>query len=77
MTKIPPFLYNHHLHLPNTYPRRLNGVYLGHFTSGYVSFRYWLHNVSSPDAPNTPVLNYGGDNVLAVRADALSAQEGW
>jgi beta-galactosidase len=54
----------------------LNGVWLGHFTSGYVSFRYWLHNVSAPSAPNAPVLIYGGNNVLAVRADALSAQEG-
>ena len=56
----------------------LNGVYLGHHTSGYVAFRYFLHNVSSAnDATQTPVLNFGGDNVLAVRVDALSSQEGW
>ena len=59
-------------------PVHLNaGVYLGHFTSGYVSFRYWLHNVSSPDAPGSPILNYGSENILAVRVDALSEQEGW
>ena len=56
----------------------LNGVYLGHHTSGYVAFRYFLHNVTSADdATKTPVLRFGGDNVLAVRVDALSVQEGW
>ena len=55
----------------------LNGVYLGHHTSGYVAFRYFLHNVTSADdATQTPVLLFGGgDNVLAVRVDALSVQE--
>lgn len=39
--------------------------------------RYFLHNVTAPNS-TTPVLVYGGgDNVLAVRVDALSAQEGW
>lgn len=58
----------------------LNGVYLGHHTSGYVAFRYFLHNVTSADdATNTPVLHFGEgrDNVLVVRVDALSVQEGW
>lgn len=55
----------------------LNGAWLGHFTSGYVSFRYYLHNATFPNS-TVPVLVYGGgDNVLAVRVDALSAQEGW
>lgn len=47
----------------------LNGVYLGHHNSGYTSFHYYLHNAS--------VVYGGGDNVLVVRADAFSAQEGW
>jgi beta-galactosidase len=56
----------------------LNGVYLGHQTSGYVAFRYFLHNVTSSDDPtNSNVLRFGSDNVLAVRVDALSVQEGW
>jgi hypothetical protein len=56
----------------------LNGVYLGHHTSGYVAFRYFLHNVTRPgDATGAPVLRFGGENVLAVRVDALSVQEGW
>jgi len=58
----------------------LNGVYLGHHTSGYVAFRYFLHNVTRAGAgaaAHTPALNFGGDNVLAVRVDALSVQEGW
>lgn len=55
----------------------INGVYLGHFTSGYVSFRYWLHNATMPNS-TTPVLNYGTTpNVLAVFVDALTEQEGW
>jgi hypothetical protein len=50
----------------------LNGVPLGHFTSGYVSFRWYIHNVSGA------ALHYDGTpNVLAVRVDALSSQEGW
>jgi beta-galactosidase len=56
----------------------LNGVYLGHHTSGYVAFRYYLHNVTSADdATNAPVLRFGANNVLSVRVDALSVQEGW
>lgn len=59
----------------------LNGAYLGHFRSGYVSFRYYLHNATSPGNA-TPVLNYGGEpNVLAVLVDALTEQvrgeRGW
>ena len=55
----------------------LNGAYLGHFTSGYVSFRYYLHNATFPNS-TTPVLNYGTNkNVLAVLVDALTEQEGW
>ena len=50
----------------------LNGVPLGHFTSGYVSFRWYIHNVSG-----APLRFDGTPNVLAVRVDALSAQEGW
>jgi beta-galactosidase len=58
----------------------LNGVYLGHHTSGYVAFRYFLHNATQGvGAARVPVLRYGGGtpNVLAVRVDALSVQEGW
>lgn len=56
----------------------LNGVYLGHHTSGYVAFRYFLHNVTrANDLAQSPVLRFGSDNVLAVRVDALSTQEGW
>jgi hypothetical protein len=56
----------------------LNGIFVGHHTSGYTSFRWWLHNVTAPGAPGKPVLVYGGgDNVLAIRVDALSSQEGW
>jgi len=44
----------------------LNGFYLGHEPSGYASGVYDL----------TDYLNYGGDNVLCVRADA-SVEEGW
>ncbi len=43
-----------------------NGFYLGHEPSGYASATYNL----------TEYLNYGGDNVLTVRADA-STEEGW
>ena len=54
----------------------LNGAYLGHFTSGYVSFRYYLHNATFPNS-TTPVLNYGStNNVLSVLVDALTEQEG-
>ena len=58
----------------------LNGVYLGHHTSGYTAFRYFLHNATTAaaDGSRVPVLRLGGgENVLAVRADALSVQEGW
>ncbi len=44
----------------------LNGHWLGTHPSGYTSFRYDI----------TEVANYGGANVLAVRADAR-ASEGW
>ena len=55
----------------------LNGVPLGHHTSGYTSFRWYIHNATNSDT-GAPALLYGGaDNVLAVRADALSEQEGW
>ncbi len=43
-----------------------NGFYLGNEPSGYTGFSYDL----------TEYLNYGGDNVIAVRADA-SFEEGW
>ena len=43
-----------------------NGFYLGGERSGYASSVYIL----------TPYLNYGGDNVIAVRCDA-SLEEGW
>src|SRR5208283_2597373 len=44
----------------------VNGFYLGRHASGYTGFRYDM----------TDYLNYGGDNVLAVRVDA-SMEEGW
>ena len=44
----------------------VNGFYLGQESSGYASFSYDL----------TDYLNYGGNNVIAVRVDA-SLEEGW
>ena len=44
----------------------LNGVLLGTHSSGYTGFRYDV----------TDAVNYGGRNVLAVRADA-TRNEGW
>lgn len=44
----------------------INGHYLGNHPSGYLGFDYDL----------TDYLNYGGDNVIAVRADA-TMEEGW
>src|SRR5262249_28294288 len=44
----------------------LNGRLLGNYKSGYTGFRYDI----------TEIANYGGKNVLVVRADAR-AQEGW
>ncbi len=44
----------------------LNGKLLGRHKSGYTGFRYDI----------TDAVNYGGQNVLAVRCDAR-AQEGW
>jgi beta-galactosidase len=44
----------------------VNGFYLGRESSGYASFRYDI----------SEYLNYGGDNVIAVRADA-TIEEGW
>ena len=56
----------------------LNGHYLGHQTSGYVAFRYFLHNLTvSGKGLNKPILRYDGENVISVRVDALSTQEGW
>lgn len=48
----------------------LNGVYLGHHESGYTPFRFYLHNATAP-------LYFDRPNVLAVRVDALTYQEGW
>jgi beta-galactosidase len=44
----------------------VNGFYLGTELSGYASFAYDI----------TDYLNYGGDNVIAVRVDA-TMEEGW
>src|SRR5688500_3140043 len=44
----------------------VNGFYLGREPSGYTSFGYDL----------TDYLNYGGENVIAVRVDA-TMEEGW
>lgn len=44
----------------------VNGFYLGHEQSGYAGFEYDI----------TDYLNYGGNNVIAVRVDA-SIEEGW
>jgi len=44
----------------------VNGWFIGHHESGYSSFRYDI----------TDVLNYGGENVVAVKVDA-SQFEGW
>ncbi|MBN1408680.1 MAG: DUF4982 domain-containing protein [Calditrichaceae bacterium] len=44
----------------------VNGFYLGEENSGYISFSYDM----------TDYLNYGGDNIIAVRVDA-SVEEGW
>ncbi len=44
----------------------INGFYLGRQPSGYTSFRYDL----------TDYLNYGGENVISVRAD-VTLEEGW
>jgi len=44
----------------------INGFYLGRQPSGYTGFRYDL----------TDYLNYGGENVIAVRVDA-TREEGW
>jgi beta-galactosidase len=44
----------------------VNGFYLGRQPSGYVDFRYDL----------TDYLNYGGENVITVRAD-VTMEEGW
>ncbi len=44
----------------------INGFYIGEEHSGYSSFQYDI----------TDYLNYGGDNVIAVRVDA-TMEEGW
>lgn len=49
----------------------LNGEYIGHWESGYAPFRWYIHNSTSGG------LFYGADNVLSVRVDAISHQEGW
>jgi hypothetical protein len=58
-------------------PRRSNGFYLGYHDSGYTSFFFYIHNLTDP-LTGRPALKYGAgaDNVLAVRVDALTAQEG-
>jgi hypothetical protein len=45
----------------------LNGFLLGNHTSGYTASRYFL---------NTSILKFGGDNLLAVKADATDP-DGW
>jgi beta-galactosidase len=50
----------------------LNGVYVGHWESGYAPFRWYIHNVSG-----APLSVGGAPNVLAVRIDGVSHQEGW
>ena len=47
----------------------LNGVWIGHWESGYAPFRWYLHN-----ATGAPLVYGGGDNVLAVRIDGVSHQ---
>jgi hypothetical protein len=49
----------------------LNGVWIGHHESGYAPFRWYIHNATNAS------INYGAENVLAVRVDAQSFQEGW
>eukprot|EP00041_Stephanoeca_diplocostata_P024416 m.618070 g.618070 ORF g.618070 m.618070 type:complete len:1098 (+) comp22526_c0_seq2:177-3470(+) len=49
----------------------LNGQFIGHHESGYTPFRWYIHNASNV------TLNYDADNVLAVRCDTVSHQEGW
>jgi len=44
----------------------INGFYLGNEQSGYLDFQYDI----------TDYINYGGDNVIAVKADA-TLEEGW
>ena len=44
----------------------VNGFYLGNEQSGYLDFQYDI----------TDYINYGGDNVIAVKADA-TLEEGW
>lgn len=44
----------------------INGFYLGNESSGYYDITYDL----------TPYLNYGGNNVIAVRVD-VTLEEGW
>lgn len=49
----------------------LNGVWIGHWESGYAPFRLYIHNATGT------TLNYGTSNVLAVRIDGVTHQEGW
>eukprot|EP01121_Diplochlamys_sp_Union-15-3_P011256 TRINITY_DN323_c0_g1_i1.p1 TRINITY_DN323_c0_g1~~TRINITY_DN323_c0_g1_i1.p1 ORF type:complete len:779 (-),score=173.01 TRINITY_DN323_c0_g1_i1:14-2350(-) len=46
----------------------LNGFFLGNHPSGYTSYRFYISNVST--------LNYGSENVLAIRTDCTQP-EGW
>ena len=50
----------------------LNGVWIGHWESGYAPFNMYIHNATGA------TLNYGTTpNVLAVRVDGATHQEGW
>ena len=51
----------------------LNGVWIGHWESGYAPFRWYIHNATGVE------LIYGGgdSNVISVRVDGVSHQEGW
>ena len=46
----------------------LNGIFLGNHSSGYTPFRFELRDLD---------LNWGGKNVLAVRADASKPADAW
>lgn len=46
----------------------VNNVWVGHWESGYAPGRFYLHN--------TTELFWGADNVIAIRTDGLTFQEG-
>jgi len=48
----------------------LNNVWVGHWESGYAPGRFYLHNVTGGS------LFWGADNVIVVRTDGLTFQEG-